>query len=150
MTENDAQSAPQCATAQELLKGATPEQRKWVMARIAATSDLAAARIIGMDRHTVARWSNKSKLDQAVAALLAEPQSAALAIIQEAVTEAARLKVAGLKSRKEPIAQAAATEILDRVLGKALQQTQVSGPGGGALPVEVIVKKLRNVSSDDV
>jgi hypothetical protein len=42
-------------------------------------------------------------------------------VIQEAAEEAARVKVAGLKSRDERMKQHAATEILDRNIGKPKQ-----------------------------
>jgi hypothetical protein len=50
-----------------------------------------------------------------------------MSIISDAVIEAARLKVQGLKSRKEPIAQAVASEILDRVMGKPTQRNEIKG-----------------------
>ena len=56
-------------------------------------------------------------------------------IIEEAIIEAAEVKAAGLRSRQENIRQAAATEILDRNLGKPNQP--ITGKDGGALVIEV-------------
>ena len=48
-------------------------------------------------------------------------------LLSEAVEEAARVKVAGLKSRDDRVKQAVATEIIDRELGKVLQRTELTG-----------------------
>lgn len=118
----------------DLLQDATIEQRKWVIARLSHNSDLRAAQAVGLHRNTVGSWPNKAKLDEAVMLLLTEPREAALAIIQDALTEAARIKAEGLKSKKEEVAQSAASEILDRVLGKPTQRQEVTGANGG--PIE--------------
>jgi hypothetical protein len=44
--------------------------------------------------------------------------------LTDAVPDAARVKVDGLKSRDERIRQAAASEILDRELGGAVQKVE--------------------------
>lgn len=119
----------------DLLRDASPEQRKWVAARLLVTSDAAAARDVHVDPTTVCRWSNKAQLDAAVELLLVNVQEAAKLHLQNAGTEAARVKVDGLKSRKENIRQDVATEILDRLIGKAAQP--ITGPEGGALIVNI-------------
>lgn len=55
-------------------------------------------------------------------------------ILEEATEDAANVKVAGLKSRDERTKQQAASEILDRVLGKAFQP--VTGKDGGPIQHE--------------
>lgn len=114
--------------------GATAEQRKWIIARLSATTDAAAARAVGVHPSTVCRWKNKAALDEAVDQLLQAPKEQALILITEAVPDAARIKIGALRSRRDQTRQAGATEILDRVLGKAKQSSEISGPGGG--PIE--------------
>ena len=121
----------------DLLEGATPIQRRWVIARLMAKSDAEAARVVDIDKGAVSRWHNKAQLDAAVAAMLAAPMEHARAILEEAIPEAARVKIAGLKSRNEFVKQAASTNILDRGMGKATQKTEVSGPGGTTLVIGI-------------
>jgi hypothetical protein len=62
----------------------------------------------------------------------------AVLILGEAVEEAAKVKVAGLKARDERIKQAVATEILDREFGKPTQRQEVTGADGGKVQIEYV------------
>ena len=59
-------------------------------------------------------------------------------ILSEAVEEAAKVKIAGLKVRDERVKQAVATEIIERELGKVPQKSEVSGADGGAIEVRLV------------
>lgn len=109
--------------------GRNATQRKWVLARLTAKSDAEAARAIGINPATVCRWPNKAELDATVESLLLDSMQQALNLILDAAPEAARVKLAGLRSRNENIKQSAASEILDRALGKAkqVQDTNLTG-----------------------
>lgn len=111
----------QTTSGNDLLAGATPIQRRWVIARLMAKSDAEAARIVDIDKGAVSRWPNKAQLDAAVVAMLDSPMQHARAILEDAIPEAARVKIAGLKSRNEFVRQGAATDVLDRGLGKPMQ-----------------------------
>ena len=65
-------------------------------------------------------------------------QLAAWATLQDNVSKAALVKAAGLDSDDERIKQMSATEILDRIFGKAKQRTEHTGEGGGAIPVQIV------------
>lgn len=54
-------------------------------------------------------------------------------VLEDALVEAAQVKVSGLRSRNESIKQSAATEILDRGVGKPTQRQEVTGAEGGAV-----------------
>lgn len=120
-----------------LLDGLNIEQRKWVLARLLVTSDAKAAREVGIDPATVSRWPNKAELTQIVETLLSDPIRRVVEELREALPEASRVKREGLKSRNEGIRQDAASEIFDRVLGKPMQPTEVSGKGGGAVIIAI-------------
>lgn len=111
----------------DLLADATPEQRKWVAARVQLRSDAEAARKIGVRAETVCRWQNKTRLDQAVAELTTDACLGARFVLADAVLDAAKVKVEGLRSSKEQIQQDAATEILDRGIGKVGQPIEFRG-----------------------
>lgn len=113
----------------------TVEQRKWVIARLLTTSDAAAARAIRVHPSTVCKWPEKPELDKAVADLLEDPKSQAMAILVNALAEAASVKVGGLRSKKEEVRQVAAEQIMDRVMGKATQRQEVSGPDGAPIMI---------------
>ena len=121
---------------QELLDQLTPMQRRWVFARLETNSDREAALMVGVHEGSVSRWhKNSDVVRRAVQALdrerqrmvfteTANVQASAMTALQRAVLEAVKVKVDALKSRNERIRQEAASEILDRVLGKAVQRTE--------------------------
>ena len=74
-------------------ENATPEQIKWVLARLLSKTDKDAANAIGIHQSTVSRWENKAELDKAVIALLADKAEGARAIIGDSVIDAAQEKV---------------------------------------------------------
>ena len=61
-------------------------------------------------------------------------------ILSEATESAATVKVGGLTHRDERIKQSAATEILDRMLGKPTQKTELTGAKGQPISIIEIVK----------
>lgn len=130
----------------DLLAGANVIQRRWVIARLMAKSDAEAARKVKVDKATVCRWANKAQLDAAVAAMLQDPMEEARAIMAEAIPKAARVKVAGLDSRNELVRQGAASDVLDRGLGKATQRQEFGAVGGGAL--SMLVQIVRDDGHD--
>jgi CRP-like cAMP-binding protein len=69
-------------------------------------------------------------------------------ILDDAVIQAAEVKSAGLKDRDVRVRQAAATEILDRRVGKPTQKTELTGKDGGAIPIELFEKAVSKVYGD--
>jgi len=114
----------------DIPEATTPEQAKWVLWRLVTKTDQEAAKKIGVHPSTVSKWENKAELDAAVLRLLASPTEAVLAILHDAAIEATRVKVEGLKSRSENVRQRAATEILDRNIGKPTQRQEITGADG--------------------
>jgi mannose/fructose/N-acetylgalactosamine-specific phosphotransferase system component IIB len=131
----------------QLLENATPEQVKWVLARLVQKTDALAAKEIGMHPSTVCRWPNKADLDKAVMLYLRQPIDAALSILQEAAVDAAVVKVGGLKSKKDTIRQSAATEILDRNIGKPKQTQEVEGSLQVRHVAELTDEQLASIAS---
>lgn len=123
--------------ATDIPEAETPEQARWVLWRLVCKSDQEAAKKVGIHRTTVSRWENKADLDAAVLRLLASPTEAVMAILHDAAIEAARVKVEGLKSRSESVKQGAATEILDRNIGKPKQSHEITGKDGEPLLVKL-------------
>lgn len=133
------ESAEKCSV-EELLADATPEQRKWVMARLLTTTDREAAEKVGLHRNTPGRWPNKDELDRAILLMLEEPMEQARRMLEAALVEATQVKIDGLKSRKEELRQEVASEILDRVKGAVAQRIEHTGADGG--PVESVARVI--------
>jgi len=120
-----------------ILDGLEDAKLDYVWERSRARSDAEAIRKSGISRSTFYSWSKeeRARLNGYAQELRRRRKLVAELYLQEAVEEAAKVKVAGLKSRKEHIRQAVATEILDRTVGKPAQP--ITGEGGGAILIRV-------------
>lgn len=99
-------------------------QRRFVVAAQEFAAKKEAAESIGLKADTVYRWPDI--VDEAIELFSADVEAAALNIILTNVGKAAMVKVAGLDDDDTRLRQAAATEILDRVLGKPTQAQEIS------------------------
>lgn len=126
-----------------LLKTLTVDQLRFVLARMQSSTDSEAAEKIGYSKNTVSRWGEP--VQRAVRLLALDGIHLAREVLRRALPRAAEVKVAGLSSRLEHIRQAAATEILDRELGKPMQRQEIGGFGGGAISVDIYTHALKQV-----
>jgi hypothetical protein len=110
----------------------------YVRARSLVNSDAQAIKDAGIPRATFYRWSaeEREKLNEMAQQLKRATVARAIMALQAAAEEAAQVKIAGLKSRDERLKQSAATEILDRNIGKPSQSIKLGGDGGE--PIKVI------------
>jgi hypothetical protein len=92
-----------------------------------------AAEAIGLDPRTVYRWPDA--IDEAIEFLISDAIQSAHDILEQSVVKAAQIKRAGLDSDDEKLRQGVSSEILDRMLGRATQRQEISGPEGG--PIEL-------------
>lgn len=111
-------------------------QRRYVVAMQESSTKREAAQAIDLEPDTVYRWP--TLVDEAVELMALNIKDAAIDILANAAVKAAMIKVAGLDSSNEKIRQDAATEILDRQLGKPLQKSEVAGEGGGPLLIKYV------------
>ena len=98
----------------------------YVLARSECVSNSEALRKCGFSQG----WLSKrdiEDLNSRADSLRKDKAIRASMLLADAVEEAARVKVAGLKSRDDRVKQAVATEIIDRELGKVLQRTELTG-----------------------
>jgi len=99
----------------------------YVLERAEVNSATEACKNAGISRPLYYKWSKDEReyLDGLALELKRETGLMAKLILSGAIKEAAEVKVAGLKYKKdERIKQSAATEILDRMLGKPTQTVQ--------------------------
>ena len=111
----------------EIWGSLSPIQRRFVVAMQEYSSKKEAAESIDISPQTAYNWNGL--VDEAVAFVSSDVALAQLGIIRANGVKAAAVKSAGLDSKDERIAQAAASEILDRNLGRATQRQEVEYSG---------------------
>lgn len=125
---------------QTLLAGFSMLQLRFLVARLECNTNVEAAEAIGIKAPTVSTWGEPIK--RALELMRYDGIITALEIQRRALPEAMAVKVAGLKSENEKIRQDAATEIIDRNIGKPVQRSEVTGKDGGSIAVEVFDSAL--------
>lgn len=112
----------------------------YVMARSRVNSDAQGYSEAGIHKNTFYSWpaEERERLNDLAQRFKRETATRALMILQDATEQAAKVKAEGLKSRDERIKQGAATEILDRMVGKPTTSLEVSGKNGDRVLVEVV------------
>lgn len=111
----------------------------YVQARANAQSDSEALRTCGFSRG----WLNshdKDDLNERAMNFKTDNVLKAQIILDQAVEEAARIKVEGMRSRNEHIKQGASTEIMDRRMGKPKQAVEHSGEVKETISIVEIIK----------
>jgi Fe-S cluster biogenesis protein NfuA len=100
----------------------------YVMARAQGTNDAHGYNTAGIAKTTFYKWSveERDHLNEVAQRIKRETITRAIMTIQDAADEAAKVKVAGLKERDARVRQAAASEILDRTVGKAADKLDVT------------------------
>lgn len=118
-----------------ILDQLSDQRLDYVMARSRVNSDAAGMKEANLSRTTFYSWplEERERLNDIAQRVKREVALRATMILHAATEEAARVKIAGLRSRNEHIKQDVATEILDRIVGKAANKTEVTGKDGGAI-----------------
>ena len=128
--------------ATQILSEATPEQARWVLARLTKDTDQEAAWVVGLHRSTVSKWANKGDLDLAVQLLLADAVQGAKAIIEINAANAAKVVVDLLATRDPRVRLAAAENVLDRAGVVKTTRQELSGRDGEPLRVVITWDEL--------
>ena len=102
-------------------------QLDYVLARAEVSTDKAGYLDAGIHKTTFYDWSKETReyLNGLARELKLEVALKAKLVLRAATKEAAEVKVKGLTNRDERIKQGAATEILDRMLGKPVQKQAI-------------------------
>lgn len=130
-----------------ILKDCTVKQRAYIGNRVALMNVKDAADAAGVVPSTVQRWP--AYINEAIELLTVAAVFAAKSMLQSAVIKAALVKIGGLDSDDELVKQRAATEILDRVLGKAVEHKMLGGSIVDALAIKTY-EKSAEFDPDDV
>jgi len=123
----------------------------YVTERSRVSSDADGYRNAGISKNTYYGWPNEVRdhLNDLAQRMKREAALKIHMILEEHAEEAATVKVDGLKSRKEHIKQAVATEIMDRLAGKPTQRQEVSGPDNGPIEIAGLDTALKRIYGDD-
>lgn len=114
----------------------------YVLARSEVLSDKSGYEGAGISRSGFYKWPKKDRdyLNKLARELKTETALKAKLILSDNTQKAAEVKVEGLNAKNEHVKQSAATEILDRMLGKPTQRREISGPKGKPVEIVEIVK----------
>ena len=98
----------------------------YVLERAEVHSASEACKNADINRTAYYSWSEEEReyLNGLARELKLEVALKAKLVLRAATKEAAEIKVSGMKSRNEHVKQSAASEILDRMLGKPMQPTK--------------------------
>lgn len=118
----------------QLWQGLTRNQRRFVAVSGDYASKREAAEAIGLAANTVYHWPRE--VDEAIELLQVDRLGGAREELRAAVVKAALVKTEGLDEDDARLRQSAASEILDRVLGKASSRPETAGEEG---PLEIVV-----------
>jgi hypothetical protein len=116
--------------------GLSHNQRRFVLAMLDCNTKKEAAEHIGLIPDTVYRWPKT--VDLAIDMVLNHAREAATSVLRDNLLRAALVKVGGLDSDDEAIAQKTATEIIDRELGRAAQSMKLSAGDGAPVIFQVV------------
>jgi hypothetical protein len=115
-----------------LWQSLSPQQQKYAAARLAANSDADAARQAGVPISTARQWKNKADVDKAIRLMAIDAISSSVAVLTANLNRALMVLVEDLDSEDKRLRHDAATEITDRVLGKATVRVAPINPDGTA------------------
>lgn len=133
------QKNPEKSTFEELWVQLSHNQRRFVVVMQEYPNKAEAAKAIGLKPNTVYGWSDI--VDNAIDLLGQDIKNAAVSILTNSAAKAAMIKSAGLDSQDENMRQEIASEVLDRILGKAIGHMDIQSGGKPITPHAVIVRE---------
>jgi CRISPR/Cas system CSM-associated protein Csm2 small subunit len=128
----------------DILRTLSPEQLRFVAARMYERSDRAAALECGLPPSTVYGWENLDEVRAAVHLAQLDGVHVAQERLRRLMDKAVDVLADEMdgKSRNAKRLEAA-IEVLDRVMGKAVQRNEVSGKDGGPVTLAVVERIVR-------
>lgn len=125
-----------------ILDGLDSRRQDYVWERSRLDKDSDAFRAAGIPRSAFYAWEDREELNKLADKLRANRKIQAELALLNSVAEAAAIKVDGLKSKNQYVRQGAASEILDRILGKPTQRQEHSGEINFNVDTSTVIGKL--------
>jgi hypothetical protein len=115
-------------------------ERAYVLERSRVMTDKDGYTKAGMSKSTFYAWPTERReyLNALARRLNTEVALQVMMELQEAAIEAAQVKKKGLKSRNEYVQQNAASEIMDRIVGKPTQRIDQNSNQSGEVIIRII------------
>lgn len=120
----------------ELWQALNHNQRRFAVAMLESSTKAEAAEAIDIKPDTVYRWGDE--VDECIDLMIGNAKDSAVGMLTSALHKAVMVKLAGMDEDDPRIRQDAASEIIDRILGKATQRLEASGPDGGPMEVQTV------------
>ena len=141
MSENPSKTTEQSTSERfsELWQALNHNQRRFAVAMLECNTKAEGAEAIDIKPDTVYRWGKA--VDEVIDLMIGDAKDTAVSILTSALHKAVMVKVAGMDADEPRVRQDAASEIIDRALGKASQPLAVTGKGGGDLIFHVVYDK---------
>jgi hypothetical protein len=124
---------PTCSKSQEFIllwQGLTLAQQKFAAARLSVNSDADAARQAGVPISTARQWRSKADVDKVIRMMTQDAMTTAMAMLTANLNKALMVLVEGLDSQDARLRHDTASQIVDRVLGKAVARVAPVMPNG--------------------
>lgn len=136
----------------DLLDQLSYTQQRFVIARLECDTDIEAAEKIGISRETVSRWPEREIIRKVITLSAVDALAGARAIIQRNAIKAAMVKVKGMDSKDERIAQQAAKEVLEWSIDMPVQPVELWREAAieAGLNPDAILEKAERVVSEYV
>lgn len=124
----------------EIFDALSPDQIRYLTARLEYSKKNAAAEYVDIPVSRIYNWKENKIIDEAVGIIKSDAIGAAIAAFENRLFKAVAVKIAGLESGTETVRQSAATEVIDRMIGKAAQTTTHRGDPAHPIQHEVTLK----------
>jgi hypothetical protein len=130
-----------------VLRELSPEQLRWVVARLECNTNKEACRRARVAEATLYRWGDV--VHRAVDVLARDGVRTALELRRRALAKAMLVKVDGLDSRDQRVRQQAATEIIEWEMGKAAATVDLRSEGKGLSALLADLRRTLTAEDDD-
>jgi 1,2-phenylacetyl-CoA epoxidase PaaB subunit len=136
---------------QTVLDSLEDKRLDYVEARSRVSSDAQACRDAGIPKIRFYRWTTeeRNELNDIAQRLKRETVWRAFNVFTRNAEKASNKIIKLVDSRNDAVALAAAKDISDRIHGKALQKSEISGKDGTAISIEVFQNAVKKVYGDD-
>lgn len=119
----------------ELWQALNHNQRRFCVAMLECNTKAEAAEMIDIKPDTVYRWGDE--VDETIDLMVSDAKEAAVGMLTGALHKAVMVKLAGMDEDDPRIRQGAASEVIDRVLGKATQPSEIKGEIAHTIPSRI-------------
>ena len=138
MTEAQINAEKRSSDLTDVLDVLTPDQIRFVVARLDFNTDKEAAEYIELKPGRIYHWKARGvPIDEAVKLMELDGAITALYLRRRSLAKAMLVKTAGLDLKDDALRQRVATEIIEWEMGKATQRSEHSGPDGGPVEFDV-------------